>query len=58
MYWLFLENEFVLWFEISVLKSENEGLKVKVIVLEENIDFYKKYKEEVKVEMERLLKVN
>jgi len=40
------------------LRSENEGLKAKVIVLEENIELHKKYKEEAKAEMERLLKAN
>lgn len=52
------ENESALRFEISALKSENKGLKAKVTALEENIDLHKKYKEEVKAEMERLLKAN
>lgn len=40
-YYILIDNELVLWFEIDVLKSENKGLKVKIVVLEENIDFYK-----------------
>lgn len=40
-YYIMKDNELVLWFEIDVLKSENKGLKVKIVVLEENIDFYK-----------------
>ena len=52
------ENERVLQSEIMALRSENEGLKAKVIVLEENIELHKKYKEEAKAEMERLLKAN
>lgn len=52
------ENESVLRFEISALKSENEGLKAKVTALEENIDLHKKYKVEAKAEMERLLIAN
>ena len=58
MYRLSSENESVLRFEISALKSENQGLKAKVTALEENIDLHKKYKEEAKAEMERLLKAN
>ena len=52
------ENESTLRFEITALRSENEGLKAKVTVLEENIELHKKYKEEAKAEMERLLKAN
>ena len=58
MYRVPSENESALRFEISALKSENEGLKAKVTALEENIDLHKKYKEEAKAEMERLLKAN
>ncbi|KAJ7376235.1 hypothetical protein OS493_035896 [Desmophyllum pertusum] len=52
------ENEFALRFEMNAMKSENEGLKAKVTAMEENIDLHKKYKEEAKAEMERLLKAN
>ena len=52
------ENERTLQSEIITLKSENEGLKAKIVVLKENIELHKKYKEEAKAEMERLLKVN
>ena len=58
MYRVSSENASELRFEISALKSENEGLKAKVTALEENIDLHKKYKEEAKAEMERLLKAN
>ena len=39
-------------------KKKNEGLKAKIAALEENIELHKKYKEEAKAEMERLLKAN
>ncbi len=58
MYIVPSENESALRFEMNALKSENEGLKAKVTALEENIDLHKKYKEEAKAEMERLLKAN
>ena len=58
MYLVPPEDESALRFEINALKSENEGLKAKVTALEENIDLHKKYKEEAKAEMERLLKAN
>ena len=58
MYLVSPENESALRFEMNALKSENEGLKAKVTALEENIDLHKKYKEEAKAEMERLLKAN
>ena len=58
MYRVPSENESALRFEISALQSENEGLKAKVTALEENIGLHKKYKEEAKAEMERLLKAN
>ena len=58
MYLVPSENESALRFEISALKSDNEGLKAKLKALEENIDLHKKYKEEAKAEMERLLKAN
>lgn len=52
------DNESALRFEIDALKSENKGLKAKIVALEENIDLHKQYKEEAKAEMERLLKAN
>ena len=52
------ENERELRAEMIALKSENEGLKAKIVALEENIELHKKYKEEAKAEMERLLKAN
>ena len=58
MYLVPTENESALRFEMNALESENEGLKAKVAALEENIDLHKKYKEEAKAEMERLLKAN
>ena len=58
MYLVPSENESALRFEINALRSENEGLKAKVTALEENIDLHKKYKEEAKAEIERLLKAN
>lgn len=58
VYVLSQENERTLQSEIIALKSENEGLKAKIVVLKENIELHKKYKEEAKAEMERLLKVN
>ena len=58
MYRLPSENESALRFEINALRSENEGLKAKLTALEENIELHKKYKEEAKAEMKRLLKAN
>ena len=43
---------------IKYKKKKNEGLKAKIAALEENIELHKKYKEEAKAEMERLLKAN
>ena len=53
-----LENGQTLQSEIIALRRENEGLKAKIVALEENIQLHKKYKEEAKAEMERLLKEN
>ena len=50
------ENDNALRSEISTLRSENDGLKAKVIALEENIELHKKYKTEAQAEMERLQK--
>ena len=58
LYHIPADNDSALRFEIDALKSENNGLKAKVVALEENIDLHKKYKEEAKAEMERLLKAN
>ena len=58
MYRVPSENEPALRFEINALRSENEGLKAKLTALEENIELHKKYKEEAKAEMKRLLKAN
>lgn len=58
MYRVPSENESALRFEINALRSENEGLKAKLTALEENIELHKKYKEEAKAEMKRLLKAN
>ena len=52
------ENDQVLQSEIIAFQRENEGLKAKIVALEENIQLHKKYKAEAKAEMERLLKEN
>ena len=58
LYHIPADKESALRFELDALKSENNGLKSKIVALEENIDLHKKYKEEAKAEMERLLKAN
>lgn len=58
VYFVSPEKERAFQSEILALKSENEGLKAKIAALEENIELHKKYKEEAKAEMERLLNVN
>ncbi|KAK2567794.1 hypothetical protein P5673_007665 [Acropora cervicornis] len=52
------QNDQALQSEIIALQRENEGLKAKIVALEENIQLHKKYKAEAKAEMERLLKEN
>ncbi|XP_068737417.1 golgin subfamily A member 6-like protein 6 [Montipora capricornis] len=52
------ENSQALQSEINALQRENEGLRAKISALEENIELHKKYKEEAKAEIERLLKKN
>lgn len=52
------QNDQALQSEIIALQRENEGLKAKIVALEENIQLHKKYKAEAKAEMERLFKEN
>ena len=56
-YYVSPKSENALRIEINGLRRENEGLKAKATALEENIELHKKYKAEVKAEMERLQKL-